>query len=334
MELKKEILRSVSEFREKGFLIKEIKPYEPENCKNELVFFFKPEVLLPQSVNLGLLLDVTFEKFEEFDVKVESLSVLSGEYLKKHDIMARHYGVINRIARFGKRELTTEALEKFKEIFGVEAEKANLLGAFEFLERYKDFNAFSLNVLWENLENKKLASGTYCEKVRVGEETVYLLNGFHPYQLLHFTRKEAFIVVMAVASDTNWKRLRQDFIGATNPEKAKEGSLRRILLEKKEELRIPMVTQGYNGFHLSAGPVEALAELLRFCSNYETGNLLTPEKTVIGKKFLKAFGKEIVEKLMENPKVNYNGRLLGVFDITEELDTDDAIEVLKGIPLE
>ncbi len=331
MDYRKEILSGVKEFRENGFLIKNIKHYKPLEMKNELVFFLKPEVLVPRSVNLELLLEIMFDKFKEFDLEIESLSILSGEYLKKHDIMAKHYGVINRIARFGKKELTSEALEKFRRVFGIEPEKACLLGAFEFLEKYKEFNEFSLNVLWENLENVKLASGTYCEKIRIREEVVYVLNGFHPYQLYHFTRKEAFIVVMAVASNRSWRELRNDFIGATNPEKAKEGSLRRILLERKKELRIPLVAQGYNGFHLSAGPVEALAELLRFCSDYENGNLLTPEKTAVGKKFLQAFSAELVKKLLENPKINYEGERVGIFDITEELDTDQAVEVLKKV---
>lgn len=324
-----EILKGVNEFREKGFLFKEIKKYSPIEKSNELLFFFKPEILVDKNIDLKKVLEITFEKFNEFEIEIESLSIISGEYLKKHGIMAKHYGVINRIATNGKKELTSESLEKFKEIFGISAEEAEILGAFQFLKKYPYFNEFSLNVLWENLENKKLASGTYCEKIKVGESYVYVLNGFHPYQLYHFTRKEAFIIVMALSSDTEWRVLRQDFIGATNPLEAKEKSLRKIFFEKRKELRIPVISQGYNGVHLSAGPVEALAEILRFCSNYEKNILLKPEDTAIGRKFLEAFDEKTLEKIMENPKIKVDSKLTTVFDLTEEMNTSQAIEVLK-----
>jgi hypothetical protein len=329
MEYKEQILNAINEFRKTPFLIRHIKEYEPIEKENELVFFFKPELLSSESINFEKILEITFEKFAEFDINVESISVLGNEYLKKHGIIAEHYGVINKIAKHGKSELSSQALENFEKIFGESADKVEILGAFQFLEKFPEFNEFSLNVLWENLENKKLASGTYCEKIKVGEKYVYVLNGFHPYQLYHFTRPGAFIVVMAVSSDTDWKTLRQDFIGATNPHNAKEGSLRRILLEKKEELGIPVVSQGYNGVHLSAGPVEGLAELLRFCSDYESGRILSISDTMIGRKFLEAFPEETVRKLIENPKVEVDGKLAGVFDITEEMNTSQAIEILK-----
>ena len=159
---------------------------------------------------------------------------------------------------------------------------------------------------------------------------MFLLNGFHPFQLYHFTKEGSFIIAIALASDTKWKILRENFIGATNPEKAAEGSLRRIFLEKKEEFGIPVVNQGYNCVHLSAGPVEALVELLRFCSNYEENRILKPEDTAIGKKFLKEFDAETLEKIMENPKIDVDGKLLSVFDVTEETDTAQAISFLKN----
>ncbi len=329
--MKEKIFETLKECKGKEFSIKEIKQYSPiEEKKNELLFFIKPEVF-EDGVNFEKILEITLEKFCEFGVEIESAALVSGIYLKKYNIMAEHYGVINKVARFGKKELTSQALENFEKIFGVSPEKAEIFGAFEFLEKYKEFNEFALDVLWENLENKKLASGIYCEKVKIGNKTVFVLNGFHPYQLLHYTRENAMILVMAVASDSKWKVLRNEMLGATNPANAKEGSLRRIFLEKKEELGLKEVSQGYNCVHLSAGPVEALVEILRFCSNYETGKRLKPEDTAIGKKFLAVFSEETIQKFIENPKVEYEGKTQGVFDITEEMDVDEAIEVLKKI---
>ncbi|HIQ50115.1 MAG TPA: hypothetical protein EYH56_02885 [Nanoarchaeota archaeon] len=330
MSFVNELINAVNEFRKNKFLIKEIKPYKPIEKKNELLFFFKPEILIHKNIDLKKVFEITEEKFKEFETEVEYISLISGEYLKKHEIMAKHYGVINKVAKHGKNELTSQALKNFEEIFGISPEKAELLGAFQFLEKFPYFNEFSLNVLWENLESKKLSSGVYCEKIKIGEKHVFLLNGFHPFQLYHFTKEGSFIIAIALASDTKWKILRENFIGATNPEKAAEGSLRRIFLEKKEELGIPVVNQGYNCVHLSAGPVEALVELLRFCSNYEENKILKPEETAIGKKFLEEFNAETLEKIMENPKIDVNGKLLSVFDATEEMDTEQAISFLKN----
>ncbi len=320
----KEIIESIKEYRENPYLIKEIKRYEPVEKKNELVFFIKPEIL-GETVELEKILEMIFNKMKEFSVEVESISILGGEYLQKYDIMAKHYGVINKIAREGKDAISQQAKEKFKEIFGEDIENVEIYGAFQFLEKYPEFTPFTLNILWENNENKKLASGTYCEKIRIGEKYVYVLNGFHPYQLLYFTEKSKFLVVFAVSSDTSWKDLRRKFIGATNPKEADEGSIRRILLEHKEEYGIPVISQGYNGVHLSAGPVEGLVELLRFGGNYEKGEKLKISDTVIGRKFLEHFSEESVEKMMGNPKVNGET----VFDLTEEMDTNDAIEILS-----
>ena len=152
MSFVNELINAVCEFRKNKFLIKEIKPYEPIEKENELLFFFKPEILVPKTINLKKVFEITEEKFKEFETEVEYISLISGEYLKKHEIMAKHYGVINKVAKHGKNELTSQALKNFEEIFGISPEKAEILGAFQFLEKFPYFNEFSLNVLWENLE--------------------------------------------------------------------------------------------------------------------------------------------------------------------------------------
>ncbi len=324
------IVNVIEEFRKEPFLIKEIKKYEPIEKKNELLFFVKPEVL-GETVKLEKIFELIFEKMKEFSVEIESISILGGKYLEKYDIMAKHYGVINKIARNGKDEINEQAKKKFKEIFGKDIEEVEVYGGFQFLEKYPEFTPFTLNVLWENNENKKLASGTYCEQIKLGEKYVYILNGFHPYQLKYFTDENKFLIVMIVSSDTNWKELRRKFIGATNPEEAEKGSLRREFLERKDELGIPVISQGYNGVHLSAGPVEALAEILRFGGNYEKGEKMKISDCLIGKKFLEHFEEETIKRFLENPKVEYDGRKESVFDLTEEKDVEEAIEILKNV---
>jgi len=175
----------------------------------------------------------------------------------------------------------------------------------------------------------KLGGGAYCEKLRMDKETVYLLNGFHPKQLKHFTEMGRSIVVFNISGDISWREARTNFAGATNPMNAAEGSIRRMLLEKKQELGIPEVSQSFNGIHLSAGPVEALIELRRFGSDVSAKN---GEKRLtdfpFGRLLTERF-KGDTDKILENPTVMVSGKPVSVFDLTEEKDSDEAMALLE-----
>ncbi len=308
------VLKELESF-EKGEKV--VSEYREINKRHEFLFFFKPEVFF-DGVNVKRVFEITEEKFREFGIETSFISIVGFDKLK--EIIPKHYGVINEIARKGIEALSREAREKFKEVFGEDIESATLLGAFQFLERYPFFNEASLDVLWENAGCKKLASGTYCARVKVFNDTVYILNGFHPNQILHYTKEGRKIVVVVGHSDASWKELRQDLIGATNPYDAKEGSLRRIFLEMKEELGLKEVSQGYNCVHLSAGPIEAIAEIVRFCN-------LPLEKLAMARRIIEVCGREKLERALENPVINGSK----VFDLTEEVDVEEAIEVVKKL---
>ena len=333
-EMKSKIIEKVNDGKENKVFREILLDYDPNmSKKHELIFFIKPELTSRDvDVDLNKVLDIIDEVFTKFDVGVNGILILGNEYLKKYDIMAQHYGVINRLAREGKDALSEDAIKRFKEIYGQSVEEAEILGGFQFLKRFPFFNPRSLNVLWENLTLNKLASGTYSAKMKMGKEILYLINGFHPYQLEHFIGEGRTIVVMVVTSDTDWSVLRRDMIGATNPEKANPGSIRRILLERKDELHIDEVSQGYNGVHLSAGPIEGLAEMVRFLSDYEKNERLSPENTRMGKLILESgISKDELKWLLSNPIVEYEGKKISVFDLTEEVNLEDAIQKLKQV---
>ncbi len=304
-------------------------PYGPNNW----LFFIKPEITQPlPTIKLEAVVTLIMEHVQRYGLTIHEVRLLSADYLKDHALIKQHYGVIDTVATVGAEALSETARERFKEIFGVEVGEVKTLGGLQLLEQYPFFNAHSLDCLWQNQENQKLAGGMYAEKVRIDLETIYMLNAFHPRQLEHFTEKGRCIVVMSLSGSLSWKESRQHFIGATKPQNAEPGSLRRLLFEGKAELGLPEVSQSYNGVHLSAGPVESLVESLRFESDHDGGVPLDPSALPFGRQCVEAFGC-VPDALLHNALVTIDGHMKSVFDLTEELDAADAIEVLKDVLL-
>jgi len=312
--------------------------FESENVidyKNEFLFFIKPEITKNSSqINLPLIFEHTFDRMAFFGMSVKNIKLLSAKYLKKHNIIAQHYGVINKISANAKEEISDEARAKFKEIFGKKTSECVFLGGLEFLQRYSQYNAVSLMDLWLNHKGEKLAGGTYVIKTAVEGEEIFIVNGFHPNQLIHFTEKARSIVVFTLVSDIDWSNARYSFIGATNPELAEKGSLRKVLYENKDIFGLEDVSQSMNGAHLSAGPVEGLVELMRYNSNFEVDkNSLSYKHFNFGKKLTKNFSDVQIQDILSNVNLQVNGKKISVFDLTEEKNSDVSIELLKKIVL-
>lgn len=329
------ISNTVMEFQKHLLEREEIIKYQHnEQYLNELLFFVKPEITQSTKFSIEKVLKLVFQAFDDYDLKISGLVILGAEGLKKYDLLSKHYGVINTISKYGLKALSEKATINFNTIFQNNIENVNILGAFEFIEKFAFFNELSLNVLWENKENYKLSGGTYCEKIKVFEEEIYLLNGFHPYQISHYTKEGSSIIVFILQTNTKWKILRNEMIGATDPSKADLNSLRRVFFDKKDELGTSQINQGYNGVHLSAGPIEALSEIIRFMSNYNENKRLGIKDTGIGKFMLKkGLKEEDVSLLLENPVLDMNGQKTTAFDLTEEIDLNDCVNLLKKIHL-
>lgn len=297
---------------------------------NEFLMFLKPEALL-SDIKIKKVLDVVLDKVEQFGLSISNVSVLSASYLKKHNIIAQHYGVINAIAKNAKENMSEEANDNFKKIFKKDVSSCNVLGGIEFLEKYSDFNALTFDYLWQNRQNEKLAGGTYCIDVNLDGEEVYIVNGFHPRQLLHFTEMGRSIVTISLCGDIDWATARQDLIGSTRPHEAKEGSLRNVFLKESKSFGFLEVSQGLNIVHLSAGPVEGLIELIRYNTDYESASEMPIDSYNFGKSLIDSFPQNKIDFILNNSDVNVDGKTISVFDLTEETNNIDAISKLKSL---
>ncbi len=298
--------------------------------KNEFLFFIKPEITIESpKIKLDLILNLVLGKVEAFGFTIRNVKILSAGYLEKYNIIAQHYGVINKIASDAAANMSELAKEKFKSLYGKSVDEVKVLGGIEFLKLYPDFNATSLDFFWQNKNCDKLAGGTYSMEIKIDSEKVYLVNGFHPRQLEQFTAAGRSIVVMTISGDVSWASARTEFIGSTAPQNAAEGSIRRELLNHKDELGLDEVSQGLNGVHLSAGPVEALVELIRYNSDFsDTSRIMQISDFSFGKMLLNSLNAQQLEAVTSNSNIPVDGKSVSVFDLTEEKDSDEAIELL------
>jgi nucleoside diphosphate kinase len=298
--------------------------------KNEYLLFLKPEITMPsETVRLELVIDLILEQMDAFGFVIHDVRILAASYLEAFNLIDQHYGVISQVSNQGLNAMTQSAKDRFKDLYGVDADASNVLGGMEFLRKYPFFNFHSLDCMWQNSENLKLGSGTYVEKLRIDQDTVYVLNAFHPKQLRHFTETGRSIVLFNISGNRPWKEARELFAGATDPRKAQAGSLRRVLMERKDEFGIPEVSQSFNGIHLSAGPMEALIELHRFDSDHSSPEGEADYKDFsFGKQLMETFG-EIPEALLNNDTLDVDGKSVTIFDLTENLNADEALHLLK-----
>ncbi|MFN8670524.1 MAG: hypothetical protein U0457_00385 [Candidatus Sericytochromatia bacterium] len=331
--LKSEICASVELARNSNLDYKTLyTASEKTNNENEFIFFIKPEVTLKSdSINFEKIVDLAFDKLQEFNLEVTDVKVLGANYMDKYNIIAQHYGVINKLASNPLENMSEGAKENLKVFAEVDSlDKINVLGGIQFLQKYSMFNADSLDILLQNQSPKKLAGGTYVVKVKVDTDTVYLINGFHPRQLNHFTQEGRNIVVMTVSGNLAWSKARGEFIGATNPETANSASLRSNLLKNKDSFGVPEVSQGLNGFHLSAGPVEGLVELVRYNSNFANESEVKSYKDFsFGQKLMSVFSPEEIKDILDNKNVSFEGKTVSVFDLTEEKSANESLDLLK-----
>ncbi len=297
---------------------------------NEFLFFIKPEITLPsEKIQLKKTLSLIYHKIVVFGLNIHSVKILSAKYLEQYNIIAQHYGVINQIASNAIKNMSDAAKDKFLELYGHSVHDVSVLGGIEFLEKYGDYDAYSLGTLWQDSDFQKLAGGTYCVPVTVGGEEVFLINGFHPKQLKHFVEPSRSIVVMTLSGELSWSDARNNFVGSTMPDRASKGSLRNEFLENKESLGLSDVSPSLNGVHLSAGPVEALVELRRYNSDFsDTARIKDFTDFSFGKQMKEVFDDEVIEQITANVNVDDNGKTVSVFDLTEELDSGEALQVL------
>jgi hypothetical protein len=294
-------------------------------AENEFVIFSKPELGRLSGDDLARIWDLFADLLRTYDVTVHRSVTLTGEELESSGAMQDHYGVINKISRLGRPALTEPAEAALHQHYNDLLSAATVLGGHQFLAEYPDFSPYALGVLFANAEVVRLGPGTYAGLVKIDGTPVVILNGFHPRQLSFFTAPDTVCAFLHCSSPTDWSVLRSDLIGTTDPAKADAKSVRGRLFADPAGFGLETVSYNFNGVHMSAGPLEGLAELNRFFGTEQ------PITTWTFAQALAAAGisDDGVSALLDNPTLEASDGERGTaFDLTEELDAADAAALL------
>jgi len=294
--------------------------------QNELVFFIKPELFaVDDDEKITNSLQMIREKIEKFEVEVNGAVIIPGSVLEEHGIMNRHYGFINQLSRKASEMIDAETRSHLFTILGnSDQAQHQIFGGHEFITHFNT-DVDTLSNIWFSQEAKKLRSGFYFIEDTFQGQLIILVNGFHPSQLLHFTRNSHRILLLLLHTDTDWMEMKFDLVGDTFPERAKPGSIRGELYSNPKFFGQKEVGINTNGVHLSAGPFEAAFEV----SNFFGALLdLDPEKTpplAIKKASESGLSESQALNLLKNPKLNDSD----LFSETENLNTPAAISLMK-----
>ena len=287
---------------------------------NRALIFIKPHAVRPQAVRF----------IEEFLVNKKITLMRNGELnsetIREKGIIDRHYFAIARAAVEQpplESVCSDEAKGAFSKAFGLSLERAaadgQVVNSAEAQQRLGGISGSELNRLWVAGSQAKLGPGLYAG--RLDGDGLIVINGFYPAMKERFTAPGLTIRWYDASFDPDalsWADFRAQVIGATKPDQAVQGSLRRELLLRYREFGLdeaPGMTN--NGVHASAGPIEGMREQMVWLE-------VDPASSELGKAlFESGLGRHEVDRLLENGPASFRGKEGPVFDITEDIDARD-----------
>lgn len=297
--------------------------------QNQMLFFVKPEVFLLPGEGTKAALGLMSERLAHFDVTVAGGYLMSAKTLEERQIMDRHYGYINQVSRTASTSLSDEDKVALRQLCG-EGGDTPIRGGHEVLEENPSLSAKALDELWASKRSQKLRSGLYVEAFEVGGTRTVITNGFHPYQLEHFTGSGRKIALILLNSDLPWRFLRSRMLGDTFPEKAAAGSIRGELYRDAAKYGFSDVTIANNCAHMSAGAFEAVFELKNFLSGVEALDFDLSHLRQASHFSSFGLNGSDLDRATNNPVATAGGgRPSSLFDETEECDALSATEMYR-----
>lgn len=305
----------------------------PGTLPNEYCFFLKPEIATLEPTSLGYALDLIGESLRQSNQDLVASAVLPGRYLERHDLMARHYSVINRFSRLGFEALSPAGRAKAAALLGKsEAGPLEVLGGHGFLAEFEYFTPEALCVLHDSLPSTKLDPGGYAVQSTVEGRRIAIVNGFHPLQLAWFYRPSSAVIVFVIRTDLDWRSMRRSVIGPTNPTTAPGSTIRGRLMAASPRLGF-QVSALRNGVHASAGPLEAAVEIARYMSRLDSSENVDLKETTFGRLALSAIAPSSLVQAAMNKTIRFGDQEGSTFDLTEEVDSTEALRILSTCSL-
>jgi len=298
--------------------------------------FLKPNAAFsPQAVAL------VDKKLRDAGIDIVSEGTLSASAIEEGKLIDVHYGSIAAKAMTIEPKdliVSPEAAAKFHSAFGVDFRDAVVEGS---VLNAKDacvrlgITESELGKRWSELvmgkNVVKFGGGFYCGAVAAD---LWVINGFYMAMRKFFVTDGAMIRWMCVEwaeEALSWKDFRALVVGATNPEDAAHGSIRRALLDDWTALGLDYApSTKENGVHASASPLEALRERLSWL--HGAAPLEALSRDPFGAELLASGAAAAdVERWFADPPVkrgNAESAEGSLFDLLEDRDATDTIAQL------
>lgn len=299
---------------------------------NQAVVFTKPVHHLGLSLTPDQLDAELQAFFVEHGFSIVQSRKVTGPELAAHNTIREHYLMYSWdscIESATELELVPAALERFEAAFGkawdAEVQAGRIVGNPTLMEE-KGIDASTLFNHW----NTRFAAGE-THKIQAGlvmawleEFDRYCINGFYPVLEEIFNHPATVMNYHVVEFDPlqiSWKHFREKVLGATNAAQADPESFRgRLYAAYGAALEFP----GRDNFaHGSAGPFEGLVERVVHEPDFEM------QTNPVGR-FLLEQGVDL-ERFKDWKARQPVYRLGKIFDVTEEKDTPEALELLKPV---
>lgn len=307
-----------------------VNDFKNSSKENEFLFFLKPEFFYIKDYNyIEPLLNLILKKIQQFNIEINGIATVKGNFLKKSKIIENHYGFINKMSMKASKIVGKNEKMKIKEILGIEnIQKFKILGGHEVLEYYKFLNEDDLSRLWYSGHSVRISEGFYVQVQKINGDDVIIINGFNPSQIKHYTSQDSVIVLFLLDTDTSWEIIRNDFAGDTFPENAKKGSIRETLYRNKEKYNIKSINVAHNFIHASSGPFDAVFEICNFVGNIKDISYCKYNTNVYNLMTCR-FNLDVAdyENCLKNPKVEINNLQTDLFSLTKNKNTLEAIDI-------
>ena len=234
---------------------------------NSAFVFVKPHANTPAAVKM-----VT-ELMASKGVKILKTGTITAEEIDSKKLIDQHYYAIASKATILKPDKLNVPADKFKAQFGIGWQEAldagTVFNAMDACEKL-GLDAEQMDAEWGKCKTAKklikFGGGFYCGLIEMaGKDPIYVFNGFFMQMRTEFTKPGLSITYFVVEwpeAGMPWADFRGKLLGPTDPADAPADSARGMVLAQWKELGLAEEPNtGLNGFHASASPFEALAEI-------------------------------------------------------------------------
>ena len=296
--------------------------------KNRAFLFIKPNAATPA---MEKLVEATLAAK---GIKILKKGVIDGPTIDAKRLIDQHYYAIASKATLLKPSELPVPEDKFEAFFGIKFKDAiaqgtavNALDACKKLDCTPDELRAEWRAVCKSGDMIKFGGGFYCGKIK----GLQIFNPFFMAMRAVYTSATAKLIYFDVEFDAkqlSWAAFRGEVLGPTDPVKAPSGSLRRLALERWEDLGLPFAPDTTeNAVHASASPFEGLAERMNWLE-------AEPKSDSFGAALLAAdVPAATIRSWCKDPRVALGGGAEGsVFDAFEDLDAEECLK--KAVAIE